>query len=83
MRSSTSFAVALQLLGMSAALVSNTPVEIETRASDTYDYVIVGGGVTGLIVANRLTEDKKSGLRSPYTDGFQANVLCSRICSCY
>lgn len=29
-------------------------------ASQTYDYVIVGGGVTGLIVANRLTEDKKS-----------------------
>jgi hypothetical protein len=29
-------------------------------AQDTYDYVIVGGGVTGLVVANRLTEDKKS-----------------------
>ena len=25
-----------------------------------YDYVIVGGGLTGLIVANRLTEDKNS-----------------------
>jgi ribulose 1,5-bisphosphate synthetase/thiazole synthase len=24
-----------------------------------YDYVIVGGGVTGLVVANRLTEDKR------------------------
>lgn len=23
----------------------------------TYDYVIVGGGLTGLVVANRLTED--------------------------
>jgi hypothetical protein len=31
------------------------------RDSETYDYVIVGGGVTGLIVANRLTEDNKSG----------------------
>jgi len=63
MRSSTRFVVALQLLGTSVALPNNTPVEIETRASDTYDYVIVGGGVTGLIVANRLTEDKKSGLQ--------------------
>ncbi|KAK8102420.1 hypothetical protein PG984_015566 [Apiospora sp. TS-2023a] len=26
-------------------------------ASDTYDYVIVGGGTSGLVVANRLTED--------------------------
>jgi len=29
-------------------------------AGKQYDYVIVGGGVTGLIVANRLTEDKRS-----------------------
>ncbi|RYN79412.1 hypothetical protein AA0117_g3810 [Alternaria alternata] len=31
-------------------------------AQDTYDYVIVGGGVTGLVVANRLTEDKKKSV---------------------
>lgn len=59
MRSSTHFALVLQLMGISAAHLSNTPVET-SRASDTYDYVIVGGGVTGLIVANRLTEDKNS-----------------------
>lgn len=64
MHPSTHFAVALQLLGMSTALPRNTPVELEARASDTYDYVIVGGGVTGLVVANRLTEDSKSRLRT-------------------
>lgn len=26
-------------------------------ASKTYDYIIVGGGLTGLTVANRLSED--------------------------
>lgn len=25
-----------------------------------YDYVVVGGGTSGLVVANRLTEDPKS-----------------------
>jgi hypothetical protein len=28
----------------------------------TYDYVIVGGGLTGLVVANRLTENPSSTL---------------------
>lgn len=31
-------------------------------ADAIYDYVIVGGGTTGLVVANRLTEDSKSML---------------------
>jgi hypothetical protein len=53
-----SFVAVAQLLGLAAALPSGELVE--KRASDTYDYVVVGGGVTGLIVANRLTENKKS-----------------------
>lgn len=56
-----SFIAVAQLLGLAAALPSSgqTLVEKDT-AADTYDYVIVGGGVTGLIVANRLTENKKT-----------------------
>ncbi|CAI9629911.1 gmc oxidoreductase [Alternaria burnsii] len=45
-------AVAVQLLAVIVAPV------LGAAAKPQYDYVIVGGGVTGLIVANRITEDK-------------------------
>jgi choline dehydrogenase-like flavoprotein len=61
MRSSARFIVALQTLGLAAALPGNIKAETRAQDTDTYDYVVVGGGVTGLIVANRLTEDQKSG----------------------
>ena len=47
-------AVAVQLVA-----VFLSPV-LGAAANKPYDYVIVGGGVTGLIVANRITEDKSS-----------------------
>jgi choline dehydrogenase-like flavoprotein len=35
---------------------------LAASVSQEYDYVIVGGGITGLVVANRLSEDKSSKL---------------------
>lgn len=49
-----------------------------------YDYVIVGGGITGLIVANRLTEDKASTSHSNHETSFwyPSAKFTNRICTC-
>ncbi|KAK8037316.1 hypothetical protein PG991_000662 [Apiospora marii] len=51
---------------------------IHGAASDTYDYVIVGGGTSGLVIANRLTEDPHTSVlvieRGDFDDKPQAIV---------
>lgn len=36
-------------------------------AKDHHKYIIVGGGTAGCVLANRLSEEKVSGVRLPYT----------------
>lgn len=49
-------ALALAFAGVCAAAEKR-----DLKALDeSYDYVVVGGGVSGLVVANRLTEDLNS-----------------------
>lgn len=55
------------ILGGAFALATLVSSRCTTRAGDantinavtnsTFDYIIVGGGLTGLVVATRLTED--------------------------
>ena len=61
MISITRLAIAVLLSATSA--LPNAIEKTHTRsAENAWDYVIVGGGVTGLVVANRLTEDSSSKL---------------------
>ncbi|KAL5627656.1 hypothetical protein BROUX41_003809 [Berkeleyomyces rouxiae] len=41
---------------------STTPIANATVSNETYDYIVAGGGVAGLIVAERLAESGKSVL---------------------
>jgi hypothetical protein len=52
-------ALALAFAGLCSAVEKRDLKAIDA----SYDYVVVGGGVSGLVVANRLTEDSNSTFR--------------------
>lgn len=69
----------LLLLLLLGSFVVCSPIDLAERAllvdklanlQKDYDYVIIGGGTSGLTVANRLTENPKSTTTSSAPEAF-------------
>lgn len=59
-----------------------TPI-LGAATDPQFDYVIVGGGITGLVVANRLTEDRRSMLFLLGSPGCSVLTVYNSYCPCH
>jgi hypothetical protein len=50
----------LSLLSSLSSALWISPANLDQELLSSYNYVIIGGGISGLVVANRLTEDPDS-----------------------
>jgi hypothetical protein len=51
---------ALSLLSSLSSALWISPANLDRELLSSYNYVIIGGGISGIVVANRLTEDPDS-----------------------
>jgi hypothetical protein len=50
----------LSILSLLSSALWISPTNLDLDLLPSYDYVIIGGGISGLVVASRLTEDPNS-----------------------
>jgi hypothetical protein len=63
---------ALSLLSSLSSALWISPANLDRELLSSYNYVIIGGGISGIVVANRLTED---------LDSMQIHPLPSDCCT--
>jgi hypothetical protein len=61
--------LALAFAGSCAAIEKRDLKSLQSH----YDYIVVGGGVSGLVVANRLTEDANSAFGNQNLERFDCS----------
>ncbi|KAF5368019.1 hypothetical protein D9758_004328 [Tetrapyrgos nigripes] len=69
----TCLQLGLWLLPATRAAIFNSKTELPQNATNKYDFIVVGGGTAGLVIANRLTENSNTSVLVIEAGGFHEN----------